>query len=433
MAELATRHNPSVLALLFSACTSAAAFAAPEPGAPVKGCVAISSAALPVTNNRANDIDYATLNRVLLSTDAAAPLRELPGMLATLQRSAAPEAASVKSHLQLALAQAQARSGQISAAMDTLKTFPLDSSQAAAAIFLQAELEVKSAHADVAIRWLRQLGELFPDDPLAVHALLLAAELRAENPAQALALLQQASDLADRELLSARHWQQRSRATDFLDDVNTEKLPASLWRLAHSSLTDPVFAGVDSAQAEARRQLQCLTAQQDERLRLLQKNPLLLADLAHTVNVLDVQLLMARRDLDAREADFLASAKRWKECRARAADCAAEKTRHDTQGRALTGWRNRVHDLEKKRDFLRREQKVLPARWQQDHVDSAAIALQLTEKRSAARAVMKALLQQTLATSLKDWENLTAQAHYRLALAQDPRTARAAAAELPAP
>lgn len=410
----------SCLALAFLA--SSTVWAASTPPTPVKSCVLVAAGSDGVTSSAPAPIDYEALNRLILNADASERLQALPDALDKLRRSPSAEAQAVSARLRLLLAQTQANAGRIDSAIATLKAFPLDSSQAPTALLLLAELEVKNGDTNAAIPWLRHLAELFPDEALAVTALLRAADLSGQRSTAALLLLQQAVKQADSGLAVVQRWQERSKDPHFLDDVNTETLPPSLWRLAHAALTDPVFAAADSTQAEARRQLQCLTAQQDARFRLQQKNPMLLADLAATVSSLDLLLKPARDDLSARENEFLATANAWKGCRAKDSACTALKAQYDAQGRALTGWRNRVRGLEMKRDFLRNEQEALPGRWQQDNVANVAAALNLTEKRGAARAVMKELLQQTLAASLKDWEALTAEAYYRLALAQDPRS-----------
>lgn len=433
MAKACTAQKRRLLEFFFGVLFAAVFFSAPPSFAAPPPCVGSAVAGTDKSNADVLAIDYPRINDLLVSADSHARLRELPALILRLNQSAAPEAASVSAHLQLALAKTQAEAKQLDAAMATLGRFALHNAQAPEAIFLLAELEEKNGRPASAIQWLRQLGELFPHDARAVQALLRAAVISADsntvNDTQALQLLQQAVQQAEHELLVARHWQQRSLATDFLDAVNTEKLPASLWRLAHIALTDPAFASADSAQAETRRQLQCLTAQQDERLRLLQKNPILLADIANTVYMLDAQLPLARQELSAREAEFLESTKRWKTCKAGATEnqngCSAEKNRHDEQGRALTGWRNRVHDLEKKNAFLRGEQKAMPQRQQRDYVSSTKMAMALTDKRGAARTLMQLLLQQTLNRAVQDWEELAAQAHFQLAQAQDPRLKKA--------
>lgn len=408
--------------LVLAFLASSTALAAPTSPAPVKSCVLVAAGSDGVASSAPAPIDYEALNRLVLSADANERLQALPDALDKLRRSPTVEAQAVSTRLRLLLAQTQANAGRIDSAIATLKAFPLDSSQAPNALLLLAELEVKNGDSNAAIHWLRHLAELFPDEALAVTALLRAADLSGQRSMAALLLLQQAVKQADIGLAVAQRWQERSKDPYFLDDVNTGALPPSLWRLAHAALTDPVFAAADSTQAETRRQLQCLTAQQDGRFRMQQKNPVLLADLTATVRSLDLLLKPARVDLTVRENEFLASANALKSCRAEGRECATLKTQYDAQGRALTGWRNRVRGLEKKRDFLRHEQEALPGRWQQDNVTNVAAALSLAENRAAARAVMKGLLQQTLAASLKDWETLTAEAYYRLALAQDPRS-----------
>jgi uncharacterized protein YjiS (DUF1127 family) len=370
----------------------------------------------PASAGRDNSIDYAGLNRLLLVSDQSTRLQQLPAAISALGSSA--EALAVRARLQLALAQTQANADQINAAIATLKIFPLDNSQAPAAIFLLAQLEARAGHKDNGVHWLRQLADLFPDNTLAVRGLLQAAEW---NSHAAPALLQQATQQADQGLVTAQQWQQRSLEKNFMESVNVETLPSGLWHLARATLISASFSTAESAQNTARQQLQCLVQQQESRLQLQQKNPLLLSDIAVTASSLDVQLKVASAGLAARESQFMASAQAWKACKVKAGDCTTLKTDHDTQGRALTGWRNRVHDLEKKREFLLTEQKALPARWQQEQKNSVAAVILLVEKQGEMRRVMRDLLQETLKTSVQDWEALAATAHYQLALAQDPR------------
>lgn len=402
--------------------TGQTALAAPVTAPQVLGCISKTDAVAPVAQASSN-IDYAALNSMLTSSDRDLRLRELPNAIAHLDQEGSAEAAAVGAHLRLALAEAQAAADQNENAITTLKGFSLDSARAPDALLLLAELEAKNGRPEAARKWLRQLAQLFPDDELAVTALLRSAALSDKKSAQ-LGLLQEASNLADTGLDLARRWQQHSEAPDFLDAVDTQKLPPSLWRLARNTLTDPDFTKADEKQAAARLQLRCLLAQQDAHFQLMQKNPLLLADLASTVASLDEQLVLARQDLASREKAFMESAAAWKTCRSTSADCSALQAERDAQGRALTGWRNRTATLEKKRDFLRQEKSSLPARWQQDRIDSADLAGQLISRRSESRIVMQALLKQTLTSSLQQWETIAAEAHYRLALAQDPRTGR---------
>lgn len=408
--------------LMLACLTAQPALAAPVAAPQMPGCLNKTGVTPPVAEASSN-IDYPTLNSVLTSPDRDLRLRELPVAMTHLDQQGSAEATAVNAHLRLALAEAQTAAGQNENAITTLKGLSLDSARAPDALLLLAELEVKNGRPEAARKWLRQLAELFPDDELAITALLRSAALSDKKSAQ-LGFLQEASNLADTGLDQARRWQQHSEEPDFLDAVDTQKLPPALWRLARNTLTDPDFTKADEKQAEARLQLRCLLEQQDAHFQLMQKNPLLLADLASTVTSLDQQLMLARQDLASRERAFMESAAAWKTCHSTSADCSALQAERDAQGRALTGWRNRIATLETKRNFLRQEKSSLPARWQQDRIDSADLAGKLISRRSESRIVMQTLLRQALANSLQQWETIAAEAHYRLALAQDPRTGR---------
>lgn len=417
---------PAGLLLALATTLPALALAAPAAPAAVPGCVARPAADTTVSAPPAA-LDYAALNRLLLAPEVGERLSGLPGAIDRLARSRAPEAALVRPRLQLALARAQAGSGRTEAAIATLKQLPLDSAQAPEALQLLAELELARSRPAAARRWLQQLAELFPDDARAVQGLWRAAELA---PDTAVADLQQAAALADQGRAAAEQWLARSQDADFMDDV--EALPPALWRLAKATLTEREFGRADAAQAEAGRQLQCLARLQQARAQLQQENPRLLADLAATVDTLDEQLDAARAGLPARERRYLDAAAAWKECRRQGQDCATAQAARDRQGRELTGWRNRLRDLEQKRDYLRGSERRLAARWQREQAATVAAEQRLADRRGEEHALMKWLLQDTLATALDDREALVAEARFRLAAAQDAQV-RAAMGARPLP
>lgn len=271
----------------------------------------------------ASDIDYPAINQALLTADAAQRLQGLQAELRKLELSRAPEATLVRHRLLLALARTQHKLGMNVAAMGNLKRLPATSPQAPEALMLMADIEVANGQPRTAVRWLRHLADLFPEEPVTVHALWRAAELNHPSSRQALALWQEAARQAERGLAGAQDWHARSQQPDFVERVSQGKLSPELWRLARTTFMDPDFAGADKAQAEARRQLQCLTAAQGEQVQRMGQRGGALADLNHT----------------------------------------------------------------------------------------------LGESRSR----MHALLQQRLEAAVKDWEALAAEAHYRLADAQEPR------------
>lgn len=284
------------------------------------GAVDNCSASAPVP---ASDIDYPALNQALLMAEAAPRLQALQAELRKLELSRAPEATLVRHRLLLAIARTQHQLGMNVAAMGNLKRLPATSPQAPEALMLMAEIEVANGQQRAAVRWLRHLADLFPEEPVTVHALWRAAELNHPSSRQAIALWQEAARQADRGLAGAQDWHARSQQPGFVEEVSRDKLSPELWRLARSTFMDPAFAGADKAQAEARRQLQCLSAAQG-----------------------------------------------------------AQVQRMGQRGGALADLNNRLGE---------------------------------------SRTRMHALLQQRLEAAVKDWEALSAEAHFRLADAQEPR------------
>lgn len=365
--------------------------------------------------------DYAVINQVLTTSDRKQRLEKLPGLIQELENQRNTETLAAAEHLRLGLSQAQAMAGQFADAEETLIALPLESPLAPRALQQLAEIELLNKQSDAALRWLQQLATLFPGEPLAVQGMLRAAEISAGNP---LASLQEAVRLADVQLANARYWEARSHQADFLDEADTRRLPDSLWRLAKNTLTDPAYAIADTRQLKARQQMQCLLSRQEAHAELLRKNPLLLADIANTVEALEKQLQSERTALVTRESEFLAAAAAFKGCQTQQRECPDLLKKRDETGKALTGWRNRIAVLERKIAFLDKEKKVLPSRWQQDSRDAQALAGLLAEERSESRQVMTVLLKKGINNSLTSLEELAAQAHYQLALAQDPRLQR---------
>lgn len=397
---------------------SAPVLAAPAAPPPLSACAAPVAAAGAAA--AASDIDYTVINQHLTDPDARRRLTGLQAAVRQLKRSRAPEAGLVHHRLVYALAQTQAGLGRHAEALASLKQLPVSSPQAPEALLLLAELEVAEGQPLAAVRWLRQLADLYPGEAASVGALWRAAELSEPDSPQALSLWQQAADLADQGLAAAQRWQAQSGQPGFLDLATADRLSPELWRLARATLGSATFAGADALQTEARRQLQCLTVNQEAQLRRLQRNPRLLADLGDTVDTLAAQLQGARHDLVAREEAFLASARRLKECTSGPGDCVALKAAHDAQGRELTGWRNRVRILDGKLAFLRQEKEKLRASAVATGTGTG-VARQLGSRLGDSRGLMQEQLQQSLAMAVQEWEALSAQAHYKLALAQESR------------
>lgn len=292
------------------------------PAAALDGGDSCSVAARAGSALPASDIDYPAINQALLTSDANQRLLALSGELRKLDLARAPETSLVRHRLLVATARTQAALGMNVAAMGNLKRLPVSSPEAPEALMLMAEIEVKNGQPRAAVRWLRHLADLYPEETLTIRALWRAAELNHPHSRQALALWQEAARQADEALASAQNWHERSQKPDFVETVSGERLSPELWRLARSTFTDPAFASADKTQAEARRQLQCLTA---------------------------------------------------------------------TQGGSL------------------------------QRMDQSRALSDLNSKLGDSRTQMQALLQQRLAAAVKDWEQISAEAHYRLADAQEPR------------
>jgi len=367
-----------------------------------------------------SDIDYPAINQLLSTESHPNRLVGLAAEIKKLELSRAPEAGLVKQRLQLALAQSYMAANLSGPAILALKSLPVSSPQAPEALMLLAELEVRNGRPKAAIRWLRQMAELYPDEALTIRGLWRAAELNHPHSRQALALWQQAAQQADVALGSALSWHERSRHPDFLDKINSEKLSPELWRLSRTVLTDPAFASANSLQAEVRRQLQCLSAHQDAQLRRMEKNPRLLADLNDTVETLTQQLNSVRSNVELGQKELTTLQQRLQECESRRGDCSMLADEHRSHSHTLARWRERAQDLNKKISFLRHEEKSLRAETQGTGTKTATVT-NLADKLSNTKAFLQSLLQQNLATAVQDWEALSAEAHYRLAVAQQPR------------
>lgn len=245
---------------------SALALALPAWGAAAKpaaatSCGADGSAAI------SSDINYAAINAQLLQADAMQRLVGLQAEIRKLDVARAPEAGLVRHRLLYALAQTQAALGMNAAAISSLKRLPVTSPQAPEALVLLAELEVASGNSRAAVRWLRKMADLYPEEDITVRALWRAAELNHPSSRQAIALWRQAADHADQALASA--------------------------------------------QAEARRQLQCMTASQGATLRRMEQGDRMVATLNSKLgdsrstmhNLLQQRLEAAVQDWEALSAE----------------------------------------------------------------------------------------------------------------------------------
>lgn len=296
-----TRIFFAVPALLLAPCLALAA------AAPATTCAdQAAGARAPVS-----DIDYPAINQALLNPDANQQLMGISSELRKLDAARAPEAALVRQRLLLALAQSQAKQGMANAAMGNLKRLPVSSPLAPEALLLLADIEIRNNHPKAAVRWLRHLADLYPDEKVSVQALWKAAELNHPHSRQALALWQEAARQADEALALAQDWHARSQQPGFIDTVAGDKLPPELWRLARSTFMDRAFASADATQAEARHQLQCMTANQDAAMRRMDRGANLLADLNNKLgssrtlmhNLLQQHLQAAVQDWEALSAE----------------------------------------------------------------------------------------------------------------------------------
>lgn len=218
-----------------------AAFAAPQ------------SCTLPVAADAATDIDYAAINRALSLPEPGPRLPALTAELKRLGPARAPEAELVRQRLLLATALTQFKLGMNVAAAGNLKRLPVDSPLAPEALVLMAEIEAVGETPRNAVRWFRQMADLFPGQELTVRALWRAAELQHPHFRQAIALEQQAARQADSALAMARLWHLQSLQPDFMDKVNGERLPPELWQLARPTFMDAAYTRLD----RARREQQC--------------------------------------------------------------------------------------------------------------------------------------------------------------------------------
>lgn len=402
---------------MFFLLTPAFGYSAAGPHEQMLSCSGTGSQSAP-----ASDIDYPAINQLLLSSSDHQRLTGLPIEIKKLELSKAPEASLVKQRLQFSLARSYAALNLSGPAILTLKSLPVSSPQAPEALLLLSEIEVKNGRPKAAVRWLRQMAELYPEESLSVRGLWRAAELNHPHSRQALALWQQAAQQADDALSAAQNWHAKSQQPDFLDKMNSEKLSPELWRLSRSVFTDPAFASADALQAEVRRQLQCLTANQGAQLRRMEKNPQLLADLSDTVESLAKQLDTARNSLALLEAQFSEDSQRLKECLTNSkSDCNEPAATVASDSTRLVELRTRVSGLEKRLAFLQQEEKSLRVGSGHDGGGRTDAASSLSSKLSTTKAFMQALLQESLADAVEDWQALSAEAHYRLAIAQQPR------------
>lgn len=385
---------------------------------------ALASTALPpcastasTSDDRTAIIAYDPINALLTQPDYHARLQQLPTLIQQLAQQSTEEAQALVNHLRLALARAHIAKNDFSAAIQSLRDYPLHGIQAAEALFLLAELHTIQQQTPTAQRLFLHIAELFPESPWAVSALLRTAEISPKKE-DAITVLHQARELAKQRLSIAQQWQQQSQHPDFLNALANGQLPKDLWHLAQQSLVQAPFTQAEKQQQQTRQLLHCLTEKNQQRLQ--QQSPQFLADLLLSTSTLEQQLALARTDLASQTTHFQETATASKACTTRNAHCTTLKQQYIAQGRSLTGWRNRINVLEKKLAYLQQEQRQWQTRNQKLQQAQHQLALQLMQQNSTARQLMQQLLQEHLSSAVAEWETLLAQTHFQLAEAENP-------------
>ena len=149
---MANMTTPRLCLLLFTLAGSATALAGADTCSSVTGYLSAPSA---------SDINYTTINQALLTSDPTQRLIALTAELRKLDVAHAPEAPLVRHRLLMATARTQAALGMDTAAMGNLKRLPVSSPVAPEALMFMADIEVKDGKPRAAVRWLRQLADLY--------------------------------------------------------------------------------------------------------------------------------------------------------------------------------------------------------------------------------------------------------------------------------
>jgi chromosome segregation ATPase len=152
----------------------------------------------------------------------------------------------------------------------------------------------------------------------------------------------------------------------------------------------------------------------------MEQDPKLLADLNDTVGALSKQLASARSALSSQESQNAELKRQLKDCEVSKSDCSRVAAKHETSTRELADLQDRIQSLDEKLAFLREEEKSL-RNLSLEATGRNDAASSLTHRLTSTKAFMQGLLQQSLANAVEDWKALSAEAHYRLAVAQQPR------------
>lgn len=382
-----------------------------------QACPGTSPAPHPVEILTEQGPDYGAINRVLLLTDDAQRRTALRHLLSELSTAAFAEKSALADRLRIALAHTDIRLGNTAAAVTSLKTISLDSSQAPEALVLLATATQQQDPAS-ATPWVWHAAELFPHSPTSVEGLLLAAGWQRDH-ADALPLLTHARFLADQQFAAVTALIEQSVHVDFLESLSLTAPDPLLWSLTRTALTDPAFSEAQNRHAQARAFSRCLQQHLEKSRLLREQHPALLQDLGVTLEQLRTLLPAGRVAMTEKEAAFLQSAQAFKHCRQSGHDCHDLSLQRDQQGRELTRLRNSLRTMEQQQTFLAAEQQRLLQRWQKEQQQMTRIGRQLMQQNAENRAIMAELLQAALARSRAQWQELSARAHYELARTQE--------------
>lgn len=365
-----------------------------------------------------NILDYAVINRVMLLTDDVQRRKQLLDLIGSLASVPRVENSALLPRLQIALAHTEIRLGKPEKAAVLLKQVSLDSSQAPAALVLLAEATRQSENVEKATSWILNAADLFPQKPDIIEGLLSAAQWQTERQ-HALVLLLQAKTLVDTQLNAVSLLLHQSHATGFIESVSLENPDPLLWSLAHETFTDPAFALAHRNQTASRALHECLQVHLEKTSTYREENPTLIRDLGMALQQMEILLPAAKTELREIEHIFLDTAKQLKQCQQNGKDCNELRLARDREGRVLTSLRNRVQNMEHQRRFLADEKKKLVARWQAEQHNMAVIGLALLQQNTENHQIMTGLLQQALAKSKAQWQQLAGRVYFQLASVQE--------------
>jgi hypothetical protein len=362
--------------------------------------------------------NYGTINRTLFLTDEEQRRKALRLLLDEFSTKEFIEKPALTDYLRIALAHTEFRLGHIDTAIALLKTIPLDSTKAPEALALLATFVQQQHGSAAATPWMLHAAELFPYSPASVEGLINAAQWQLQ-PRAALPLLMHARQLADNQLVAVMALQKHSLTAGFLDTFSLATPDPLVLSLLQNALIDPAFSHAREQQEQARAFSLCLQAHLEKYRIAHEKNPTLPQDLGVTLDQLHTLLPLAKVNLVESEEVFLRTARSAKACLKENPECADLVAARDHQGRDLTRLRNSLKTMEQQKIFLESEQKRLLLRWQEGQRQITHIGRQLMQQSAASRAIMTELLQSALEQSGKQWQALSARAHFELARTQE--------------